>query len=132
MRISFDLDDTLICYDPAVPCENSRVPWLLRHWFKEPLREGAVALMRDLATRGCRICVFTTSYRSPRQVKWWLRFYGVHVETVINQQAYRKHVSMSHFERRGSVARRNTRQHLKSIYTWMIPRGEDGGGRTRI
>jgi hypothetical protein len=101
MRISFDLDDTLICYDPAVPCEKSRVPWVLRHWFNEPLRQGAAELMRELAARGCRICVYTTSYRSPRQVKWWLRFYGVKVETVINEQAYRKRVPMSHFERLG-------------------------------
>jgi hypothetical protein len=101
MRVSFDLDDRLICYDPTVPCEKRRVPWVLRYWFNEPLREGAVSSMRDLATRGCRIWVFTTSYRSPRKVKWWLRFYGVKVEGVINEQAYRKRVSISHFERLG-------------------------------
>src|SRR5262249_34681987 len=40
MRISFDLDDTLICYQPGVPCEPS-LPW---HWRllggNEPLRRG--------------------------------------------------------------------------------------------
>jgi len=29
MRISFDLDDTLICYGTGTPCEPNRAPWLL-------------------------------------------------------------------------------------------------------
>lgn len=35
--ISFDLDDTLICYQPGTPREPNRVPRLLRPWFREPL-----------------------------------------------------------------------------------------------
>ena len=48
MRISFDLDDTLICYQPGVPQEKSLLAWLAR----EPLRLGAKALIRELQRSG--------------------------------------------------------------------------------
>jgi hypothetical protein len=86
--ISFDLDDTLICYQPSVPCEPNRVPWVLRHWFGEPLRLGTAALLRELAGRGIRVWVFTSSYRSPLYIKWFFRFYGIRLSGVVNQELY--------------------------------------------
>ena len=42
MRISFDLDDTLICYEAGVASEP-RLPWYLRLFISdEPLRLGAL------------------------------------------------------------------------------------------
>jgi hypothetical protein len=88
MRISFDLDDTLICYDPAVPCEPKCGPFWLRPWCTEPLRLGTKELMAELSRRGCEIWIYTTSYRSPAQVKWWLRFYGIKIASVVNQEMH--------------------------------------------
>ncbi len=90
MRISFDLDDTLICYNPVVPCEPNRVPFFLRSWFEEPLRRGTVELMQELTRQGHSIWIYTSSYRPPRQVKYWFRFYGIKVDAVINQELHEK------------------------------------------
>lgn len=91
MRISFDLDDTLICYGDGFPCEP-RLPlywrWLVKD---EPLRQGARTLMRQLCQRGCEIWIYTTSYRSPGGVAWWLRLHGIRVGKVINQFIHERH-----------------------------------------
>lgn len=99
MRISFDLDDTLICYDPAVPREPNRVPFWLQSWFNEPLRRGTVQLMRQLQSSGWDIWIYTTSYRSPGQVKRWFRFYGIDIAAVINQELHEQWVKRSPFQR---------------------------------
>lgn len=88
MRISFDLDDTLICYGDATPSEP-RPAWIRRFGTtKEPLRLGTPSLMKQLETQGWELWVFTTSNRKPRAVKRWLRSYGVRIEGVINQTIY--------------------------------------------
>jgi hypothetical protein len=87
MRISFDLDDTLICYQPGSPHEPNGVPWVFRWWVNEPLRRGAVAMMRELAARH-ELWVYTTSYRDPFAVRWWLRFHGVPIRYVMNQSRH--------------------------------------------
>ncbi|MCY2988004.1 MAG: hypothetical protein NTY19_09100 [Planctomycetota bacterium] len=88
MRISFDLDDTLICYREEVPCEPP-VPLLLR-WLvaDEPLRLGIRTLIRDLWTLGWKPWIYTTSYRRPTGVRRWLRLHGVTVAGVINQDVH--------------------------------------------
>ena len=92
MRISFDLDDTLICYQPGVPCEP-RPAWYWRAVASgEPLRAGARALMRTLHGRGCELWVYTTSYRPPLSVKLWLRSHGVRVARVVNQDVHDRHL----------------------------------------
>ena len=90
MRISFDLDDTLICYQPGVRQEPNRVPWWLRWWVNEPLRLGAVDLMRDLAATGHELWVYTTSYRDPAAVRWWFWWYGVKIRYVVNQSRHER------------------------------------------
>jgi hypothetical protein len=88
--ISFDLDDTLICYQSATPREPVRVPWPLRAWFREPLRAGTAQLMRQLLADGWQVAVYTTSHRSPRYIGWFLRFHGVRVALVVNQRAHER------------------------------------------
>jgi hypothetical protein len=88
MRISFDLDDTLICYQPGVPQEPPlRWPlsWLVRD---EPLRAGARGLVRRLWERGHEVWIYTTSYRDPLSVRAWLWLHGVRVTRVINQAVH--------------------------------------------
>src|SRR5262245_53680998 len=91
MRISFDLDDTLICYQADVPREPALgfFARLLVH--DEPLRQGSRDLMRELRRLGCDVWIYTTSYRNPRSVAWWLRLHGIRVGGVINQEEHQRH-----------------------------------------
>ena len=92
MRISFDLDDTLICYQPGTPREP-RPAWYWRAIASaEPLRAGARALLRALAGRGCELWVYTTSHRPPLGVKVWLRAHGVRVRRVVNQDVHDRYL----------------------------------------
>ena len=88
MRISFDLDDTLICYRPGAPCEPA-LPWYWR-WLggNEPLRRGAVKLMRELRQSGWEIWIYTTSHRNTSAVRWWLWCHGIQAVQVINQHIH--------------------------------------------
>lgn len=88
MRISFDLDDTLICYQEGVRHEPNRVPLFLRFLFKEPLRLGSRGWLRRLPKIGCEVLIYTTSYRPRLWVHIWLFFYGIRVARVINQYVY--------------------------------------------
>jgi hypothetical protein len=91
MRISFDLDDTLICYHPDVPREP-RLPLLYRLLAgDEPLRLGARSLLKTLRDRGCELWIYTTSYRSPAAVRLWLWCHGLRVARVINQAVHDAH-----------------------------------------
>jgi hypothetical protein len=99
MRISFDLDDTLICYYDHVPREpRPRWPW---RWLvhDEPLRAGARELIHRLQSRGCEVCIYTTSHRDPLSVRWWLRLHGVRVSRVINQDIHDFHLRRSSSDR---------------------------------
>ncbi len=102
MRISFDIDDTLICCDPNVPCEPDCVPRLLRHWYNEPLRLGAKALMSELTQQGHSLWIYTTSGRTPSYLTRWLRFYGIPITEVVNQQRHERTVRLEAFKRRPS------------------------------
>lgn len=89
MLISFDLDDTLICYGESVPREPNPVPWPLRYWRREPVRAGTRQLLRTLTAEGWRIAVYTTSFRSPRSIARLLRAYGARPEVIVNQSLHR-------------------------------------------
>lgn len=95
MRISFDLDDTLICYQDSVPREPP-LSWLPRLFVHdEPLRLGARELMTGLARRGWEVWIYTTSHRDPWGVAWWLWFHGVRVGRVINQYVHDRELRCS-------------------------------------
>ncbi len=82
MRISFDLDDTLIC-DPSVPAEQ-HVSWWRRWRYPERLRSGTRSLMAALMRRGCEIWIYTSSGRSPRYLKSWFSSCGISIEGIVN------------------------------------------------
>jgi hypothetical protein len=84
MRISFDVDDTLVC-NPTVPTEQV-VRWWWNRWkYTEPLRRGTKALMQELLLGGHQLWIYTTSYRSPRYLRGWFRSFGVPIHGVVNQ-----------------------------------------------
>jgi hypothetical protein len=88
MRITFDLDDTLICFQEGVP-QEPHPPWYLR-WLvtDEPLRLGAVDVFCELRIRGWEVWIYTTSNRRPSAVRRWLRCYGVRIDGFVNQDIY--------------------------------------------
>ena len=90
VRISFDIDDTLIC-GPSVPAEQY-VRWWSRWRYPERLRHGARALMKELTRRGCRIWIYTSSNRPAHYLKSWFRSMGIPVEGVINQTLHERTV----------------------------------------
>lgn len=84
MRVSFDLDDTLVCAPPtpAEPPER----WWRRRRYPERLREGTGRLLRELARRGCTVWIYASSGRPVRYVRGWLRGLGVPIEGVVNAE----------------------------------------------
>ena len=92
MRISFDLDDTLIC-GPSVPTEQF-VSWWRRWRYPERLRHGTRSLMTALARRGCRIWIYTSSGRSPQHLKAWFASFGIPLEGVVNQARHEQTVGL--------------------------------------
>jgi hypothetical protein len=102
MRVSFDIDDTLICYQGGVECEPNRVPRLLRPWYPEPLRAGTKALMEELTRLGCSLWIYTTSSRSERYLKRFFRFYGIRIAAVVNQEVHARWIHPDRFRCRPS------------------------------
>jgi hypothetical protein len=90
MRISFDIDDTLVC-DPALPTEQ-HVPIWWRPWYAERLRQVTRELLRELLGRRHQLWIYTTSYRSPRYLRGWFRCLGVPVDGVVNQVRHERTV----------------------------------------
>jgi hypothetical protein len=83
MRVSFDIDDTLVC-SPGVPTEQHLQRWW-RLWYAERLRLGTQSLLSELLRRHCQLWIYTTSYRSPRYLRGWFRRLGVPLAGAVNQ-----------------------------------------------
>ncbi len=84
LRIAFDVDETLIPYGHEFPVERSALGPILAPFFRESLREGALALLKDLAARGCDIWIYTTSARSSSYFRVWFQLLGVRLGGVVN------------------------------------------------
>jgi hypothetical protein len=90
MRISFDVDDTLVCLNKNTPTEDTCFPAFIQKWFGEPLRFGTRSLIRELRQRGCTIWIYTTSVRTQFQIRRWLFLYGIRVDGVVNEERHRR------------------------------------------
>jgi hypothetical protein len=88
MRISFDVDDTLVC-GPGVPTEQ-HVPWWWRPWYPELLRRGTRDLLHELNRRRHALWIYTTSYRSTRYLRGWFASIGIRLEGVVNQNRHER------------------------------------------
>jgi hypothetical protein len=91
-RISFDLDDTLICATGADQAESPLVFPLCLLVKDEPLRRGTRRLVSQLRERGWDVCVYTSSLRPPLMVKAWLWLRGVPVSRVITEDDRRSSI----------------------------------------
>jgi FMN phosphatase YigB (HAD superfamily) len=92
VRISFDLDDTLIC-GPSVPTEQ-HVRWWSRWRYPERIRHGARELMKELTRRECRIWIYTSSDRPIDYLKAWFGSMRIPVEGVINQTLHEQRIGL--------------------------------------
>lgn len=90
MLITFDLDDTLICWQPEIAVETVQKPWYL-WWFKhELLRKGTVDLFLKLQHAGWTIGIYTTSHRRPCYIKRLFKLHGLKLASVTNQDGHEK------------------------------------------
>ncbi len=94
MRISFDLDNTLICRQATAKYEHNLDLFLIGLWLNEPLRLGTKFLIKHLQQDGHEIWIYTTSYRNPFLVKLWLRLYRIRVDNVVNQTIHDRHTKL--------------------------------------
>lgn len=100
MRISFDIDGTLVLYGRDAPLpERGRFPAFLQRWLTEPLRPGARALVSELRRLGCSIWIYTTSSRSPFRIRLWLYLHGIRIDGVVNDARHRQGVADRRFGR---------------------------------
>jgi hypothetical protein len=87
MRISFDLDDTLIFKSIAGPTDDS-LPPLQRSYTEERLRAGTREVMQALVDRGHEISVYTNSFRGKTELLNWFAACGLPVTSIVNQQMH--------------------------------------------
>ena len=89
MRISFDLDDTIILTGDGCLYEAPlKFPYSL--FYKEQLRSGMVALCKELVSLGWEICIYTTSERSVNYIRNLFKQYGISLYNIINQQIHQE------------------------------------------
>jgi hypothetical protein len=88
MIISFDLDDTLIPGTKRFETEKQTIAHRLLGL--EKIRLGTIQLFKELRNKGYRIYIYTTSFRSASKIKLTFYFYGIPVDTAINQQRHNR------------------------------------------
>ncbi len=83
MRIAFDIDGTLTPLGNG-QFRSASLAFPTRLLFREPLREGTVALMRELQADGHDLWIYTSSLRSKRYLYLWLLCAGIRLGGVVN------------------------------------------------
>jgi hypothetical protein len=99
MRISFDVDDTLVLRGQNALSEPGRFPAFLHRWFGEPLRAGTCSLMRELRRRGCSVWIYTSSYRTPFYIHLWMFLHGIRIDGIVNDDRHRRELAGRRFSR---------------------------------
>ncbi|MCX8531620.1 hypothetical protein [Chryseobacterium luquanense] len=89
MKISFDLDDTIISTTKFSLEKESLWSKIVR---AERIRLGTIRLFKELRAQNNKIYVYTTSYRSKVKIKLMFLSYGIPVDFVVNQQLHDKRV----------------------------------------
>jgi hypothetical protein len=91
MRISFDLDETLIINPVKISAEPElNIPY--RWFYCERLRLGAPELMQRINKNGIELWIYTTSFRPVKYIKKYFKHYGVKIDRVINGQVHQNEV----------------------------------------
>src|SRR5215467_865019 len=88
MRISFDLDDTLILKSVDGPCDESLPVRRRGEAIEERLRKGTRELFQALHARGWEILIYSNSYRGKTDLVTWFTECGLPLCEVVNQQLH--------------------------------------------
>lgn len=88
MKISFDLDDTIIPSSKIFPVEEQN--WLLKFFGIEKVRKGTITLFKELKSRRHTIYIYTTSFRPRLRMLLTFHLYGIPVDRFINQEHHDK------------------------------------------
>jgi len=88
-KIAFDLDDTLIPTTTTFSVGSQKAPFPLNLFFKEELRVGTIALMKELSYEYA-LWIYTTSLRSEFYLKVWFYSMGVKLEGIVNVQIHKE------------------------------------------
>ena len=89
MRIAFDLDGTLT----PIGIGQFRVSvnsFPMSLFFREPLREGTVQLMRELSSNGHELWIYTSSLRTRFYIWLWFLSVGVRLKGIVNGDVHAK------------------------------------------
>jgi FMN phosphatase YigB (HAD superfamily) len=99
MRVSFDIDDTLVLRDAQAVSESGLLPaWVMRRAC-EPLRAGSKSLFRELKAQGCEVWIYTSSLRSTFQIRYWLALHGLWVDGIVNDDLHRRKIEELNLEK---------------------------------
>jgi hypothetical protein len=93
MRITFDLDDTLIPSVRTFPTERPPRRLLGRLFCQIPVRLGTTRLLRTLTNQGHDLWIYTTSLRGRLLIRQLLNISGVRIGGVINGDNHAKQVT---------------------------------------
>ena len=93
MRVSFDIDDTLVCRHPGARAEAGKFAALVHAVFGDPLRRGTRELVNELRARKWSVWIYTTSNRDPWHIRLWLFLQGIRVDGVVNDERHQEEVS---------------------------------------
>ena len=95
MRVSFDLDEVLFV-SPKTHKTEPPLPFPLDRIYKERLRLGTPALVKELQALGYEVWIYTSSFRSERYIRQLFRLYGVRFDGIVNGQRHLREVQRSH------------------------------------
>jgi len=86
MKISFDLDDTII------PSTTNFETEPIKNWQKflgfEKIRKNSFFVMTELKKHNHQIGIYTTSFRNPFYIRLLFLSYGIPLDFVINQNKH--------------------------------------------
>jgi hypothetical protein len=98
MKVAFDLDDTLIPTTVSFSCGSRKANFPFNLFFKEHLRVGAAGLLKQIYAQH-ELWIYTTSLRSPLDVKLWLYGFDVKIHGVINADIHYARVNRTPFQK---------------------------------
>src|SRR5476649_1040774 len=93
MKISFDLDDTLIPGNKIF--ETDQQTLFQKLLGMEKVRKGTIDLFKELRKQGHIVGIYTTSFRSPFKIKLLFLLNGFSLDFVINQKRHLRIVDRS-------------------------------------
>jgi hypothetical protein len=95
MKISFDLDDLLICGMKKFETEPASLFHKL--FSAENLRIGTVKLFKELEAQGHQVFIYTTSFRSPFRIWLTFKMHGLTLNGIYNKTIHDRIISGLNF-----------------------------------